>query len=393
MRRLSAAILFVTGFFVCNVQIYPGLGSRLRKHGAAWQNSPAGSKGMWCMKIGKMRSFIFALTAAAVLVTASGCSIIEKFTGGGSSEESSFDAEAYESRIKELESQVESLRAETVMDIQFKDKNDYLLGKDNPAVSEAAALKEEAMADLPPTITIKGVEYSTKLTSLTLNNMSLNNEDIVDLKYMVNLTELHIYQNNITDITPLKGLTGLKILSLFNNKISDLSPLAGLISLEDLYLRANNITDISPLDGLYNLQSLDLSENSISDITPLLELRKLSLLRLNDNNVSDISALSGMKEMNRLHLQNNDISDITPLMNMASITEVYLENNNISDVEPLMHLTTLGWIKLGRNPISNLNPLTNISGLKKLYIEGIDISADELQSLQDKMPDTVIVTK
>lgn len=345
------------------------------------------------MNFGKIRSLIFAFTAAAVLVTATGCGLIEKITGGDSSAEAPMDAEGYESRIKELESQVESLRAETVTNIQFKDKSDFLMGKDNPAVSEAAALKEEAMSDLPPTITIKGVEYSTKLTTLTLNNMSLNDEDIKDLKYMVNLTELHIYQNHITDITPLKGLTGLKTLSLFNNKISDLSPLAGLISLEDLYLRANNITDISPLDGLYNLQVLDLSENSISDITPLLELRKLNLLRLNDNNISDISALSGMKDMNRLHLQNNSISDITPLMNMAVITEVYLENNAVSDVEPLMHLTTLGWIKLGRNPVSNLNPLTNIAGLKKLYIEGVDISEDELQSLRDKMPDTVIVTK
>ena len=345
------------------------------------------------MNSGKIRSLIFAFTAAAVLVTASGCSIIEKFTGGGDSGEAPVNAEAYESRIKELESQVESLRAETVTNIMFKDKSDFLLGKDNPAVSEAAALKEEAMADLPPTITIKGVEYSTKLTTLTLNNMSLNDDDIKDLKYMVNLTELHIYQNNISDLTPLKGLTGLKTLSLFNNKISDLSPLAGLISLEDLYLRANQITDISPLDGLYNLEALDLSENSISDISPLVELRKLTLLRLNNNNVSDISALSGMKDMNRLHLQNNNISDITPLTNMAVITEVYLENNNVSDIEPLMHLTTLGWIKLGRNPVSNLNPLTNILGLKKLYIEGLDISADEIQSLQDKMPDTVIVTK
>ena len=345
------------------------------------------------MNTGKIRSFISAGVAAAVLLTASGCDIINKFTGGDSPAETPANAEAYESRIKELESEVESLRAETVANIQFKDKNDYLLGKDNPAVSEAAALKEEAMSDLPATITIKGVEYSTKLTTLTLNNMALDDEDIKDLKYMVNLTELHIYQNKITDITPIKGLTGLKTLSLFSNEISDLSPLAGLISLEDLYLRANNITDISPIDGLYNLQVLDLSDNSISDITPLVELRKLTLLRLNNNNVSDISALSGMKEMSRLHLQNNNISDITPLTNMAVITEVYLENNNVSDIEPLMSLTTLGWIKLGGNPISNLNPLTNITGLKKLYIERIDISADELQSLQDKMPDTVIVTK
>lgn len=307
--------------------------------------------------------------------------------------ETTLDSAGYESRIAELEGQVESLKAETVPHIGYKDKSDYILGKDNPAVSEAAAVKEEAMADLPDFITIKGVEYSTSLTSLTLNNMGLEDEDIKDLKYMVNLTELHIYQNNISDLTPLKGLTGLKTLSLFKNNISDLTPLAGLVSLESLYLRSNDITDISALDGLLGLTTLDLSENDISDITPLAEMNYLTLLRLNDNNISDISALSGMKKMDRLHLQNNSITDITPVMNMEDITEIYLENNFVSNVEPLMSLTNLGWIKLGGNPVSNLSPLTNLVNLKKLYIENIDVSAEELQSLSDKLPDTVIVTK
>lgn len=349
----------------------------------------AAAKGRIVMKIKKISAL---LVLAAVALSLPGCAL---FGGDDTSAEAAetFDSEGYESRISELESQVESLKAETVARIGFKDKTDYILGKDNPAVSEAAAAKEEAMADMPASITIKGTEYSTKLTSLTLNNMSLDNDDIKDLKYMVNLTELHIYQNNISDISPLKGLTNLKTLSLFKNNISDISPLKGLISLEDLYLRANSISDISALDGLYNLQTLDISENSVSDISPLAELRKLSLLRLNNNNITDISALSGLKNMDRLHLQNNGISDIAPLSEMADLTEVYLENNSVSNVEPLMALTSLGWIKLGGNPISNLSPLKNLAQLKKLYIEGVDISDEELQSLRDKLPDTTIVTR
>ena len=345
-------------------------------------------KGRSDMKIKKLSALLISASLAASM---SGCAL---FGGGdGAAETEPWDSAAYESRISELESQVESLKAETVVHIGFRDKNDYILGKDNPAVSEAAALKEEAMADLPATITIKGTEYSTRLTSLTLNNMALNDDDIKDLKYMVNLTELHMYQNKVTDISPLKGLTGLKTLSLFNNEITDISPLAGLISLETLYLRDNNITDISILDGLYNLQTLDISGNNIKDITPLAELRNLTLLRINDNDISNISALSGLKSMDRLHMQNNSISDIAPLTAMADLTEVYLENNNVSDIEPLMSLTSLGWIKLGYNPVSNFNPITHLTQLKKLYIEGIDIPAEELQSLQDKLPDTTIFTK
>ena len=77
------------------------------------------------------------------------------------------------SQIESLEHDVSSLKAETVPDIKIKNKDDYLLGKDNPAVSEAVSVKEEIMADLPPTIMIKGKEYSTDLTTLTLSNMDL----------------------------------------------------------------------------------------------------------------------------------------------------------------------------------------------------------------------------
>ena len=189
---------------------------------------------MYVMNIKISGIFSLAL-AAAVIAAMAGC---KQDGGSAEAEATTFDKSGYESRIAELEEQVESLRAETVKRVSFGDKSDFLMGKDNPAVSEAAAAKEDAMQDQPKTITIQGKEYSTALTSLTLNNMGLNDEDIKDLKYMVNLTELHIYQNNITDISPIKGLTDLKTLSLFKNNITDISPLAGLISLGDLYLPA-----------------------------------------------------------------------------------------------------------------------------------------------------------
>lgn len=316
---------------------------------------------------------------------------------GGSSDDAdaveTFDQAGYESRINELESQVEALKAETMPDVQFRNKSDFLLGKDNPAVSEAAAIKEEIMADLPETIMIQDTEYSTSLTSLTLNNMGLTDEDIAELKYMVNLTELHIYQNEISDLTPLKGLTGLKTLSLFKNNVTDLSPLAGLVALEDLYLRDNNVSDISALENLTALQVLDISENNVSDLKPLSGLRNLNLLRLNDNKITDISALSGLKKIERLHLQNNSVTDITPVMNMEDLSEIYLENNNVSDVSPLMSLTSLGWIKLGGNPVDNIAPLENLVNLKKLYIENTNIPEEEMQAFQDQLPDVTVVTK
>lgn len=299
---------------------------------------------------------------------------------------------ALQSKVAELESKVESLRLETVTQISMRNKTDYILGKDNPAVSEAVAIKEKIMADLPETILIQGKEYSTKLTVLTLSNMNLTNEDIEELKYMVYLEELQIYQNKISDLTPLKGLTNLKILSLFKNEISDLSPLSGLVQLEALYLRANKLTDISPIDGLYGLTMLDLSENAISDITPLSGMTELTLLRLNDNKITSISSLGNMKKMSRLHLQNNSIEDISSIQNMIEITEIYLNSNKIKSIEPIRSLTSMGWLKLGYNPIVDLRPVATLTELKKLYIEGVTVDKDTMTYITEELPKCTIVT-
>ena len=174
----------------------------------------------------------FFATCCFAITTLTGCNLFSEDTPV----ETEVGNAELKSQIKVLESQIESLKAETLPSILYQNKNDYLLGKNNPAVSEAAEAKQEAMADMPEFIEIKGTQYSTKLTTLTLSNMDLTNDDIKDLKYMIYLTELQIYQNNITDISSLKGLTGLKNLSLFKNNIADLSPLAGLVSLLSLYL-------------------------------------------------------------------------------------------------------------------------------------------------------------
>ncbi len=333
------------------------------------------------------KAFAVLLCCGAVLQL-SGCSL---FGGDEGSSEAVGDSELL-SQIESLQNEVSSLKEETVPNIGYRDKSDYLLGKDNPAVSEAVEEKEKAMAELPATITIKGTEYSTDLTSLTLSNMDLTDDDIKELKYMVNLTELQIYQNKITDLSPLKGLTSLKNLSLFKNEISDLTPIAGLVGLESLYLRSNNITDISPIDGLVNLKSLDLSENNIEDITPLAEMREITLLRINDNNISNISALGSMSGMQRLHMQNNRISDITPVINMVELNELYMQNNAIESIEPIMSLTSIEWLRIGDNPISSVRPAASLTALKKLYMENITVDDETMAYLKEQLPDCTFVT-
>jgi internalin A len=67
------------------------------------------------------------------------------------------------------------------------------------------------------------------------------------------LTELDLYDNQISDIKPLESLTNLTLLYLGNNQISDIKPLESLTNLTVLYLFENQISDIKPLESLTNL--------------------------------------------------------------------------------------------------------------------------------------------
>jgi Leucine-rich repeat (LRR) protein len=105
-----------------------------------------------------------------------------------------------------------------------------------------------------PFITIKGEQYSTDLERLDLRSRDLTDADIEPLKYMTNLTELVLFENQFSDISVLSGLVKLTRLDLWGNRISDISALGGLVNLAELDLLGNRISDISALNGLVNLR-------------------------------------------------------------------------------------------------------------------------------------------
>ena len=182
----------------------------------------------------------------------------------------------------------------------------------------ASPVSEQAPAQLSY-ITINGERYSTSLTKLELNGMKLQNEDIVPLQHMTNLTELWLGLNQISDISPLKNLTSLTILNLYDNQISDLSPLSHLRNLTSLSLYENKIKSISSLSNLRNLNVLYLSWNQISDISPLKNLTNLKVLSLNDNKISNLAPLSNLVNLEKLDLRGNQIQDWSPAAHVPDV--------------------------------------------------------------------------
>ena len=166
------------------------------------------------------------------------------------------------------------------------------------------------------------------LTFLNAGGMGI--ADLTGLEYGVNLTTLHLWDNQIIDISPLSGLTNLTYLSIGNNQISDISPISGLTNLTTLYLWINQISNISPLSGLTNLTTLSLDINQITDISPVSGLTNLIHLDLWDNQIIDISPLSGLTNLTYLAIGTNPISDISPISGLTNFTFLNLIANPLN---------------------------------------------------------------
>ena len=265
-------------------------------------------------------------------------------------------------------------------------------------VLEAGAVTEEDLEWLrwriqtPNYILIQGVQISTWNTSLTITSteslhvpenayiLNLTDEDMEQLAYMINLTELRLYNQQITNLSPLAGLTGLTTLFVQGSHhvlpgvVSDISPLAGLVNLTNLGMQVNQISDVSPLAGLTDLRWLDLQANQISDISPVAGLTNLGLLALTNNQVSDISPVAGLINLVNLPLGYNQISDISPLVGLTNLRSLDLTDSFVSDISPLAGLTNLSHANLCGNQISDISPLAGLTNFTSLGLRDNQIS-------------------
>lgn len=253
------------------------------------------------------------------------------------------------------------------------------LRDDAKKITSVSVLPYRDISDISPLSSL------TNLTALHLDNIDIS--DISPLSSLTNLTELDLSKNDISDIDPLSSLTSLTTLNLSQNDISDLSPLSSLTNLTELRLLVNNISDISPLSGLTNLTCIDLAGNNISDIGVLSSLTDLTHLCLNSNNISDISPLGNLTDLTELYLADNNISDIGVLSGLTDLTMLYLSDNNISDISPLSRLTNLTWLKMTCSNISDIRPLGSLTGLTTLYLEGSQLTQQQIDELQAMLPD------
>ena len=161
-------------------------------------------------------------------------------------------------------------------------------------------------ASVPETITIAGTNYRTDMTgTLDLTGLGLSDSDIEDLRYMTNLSEIIISDNNLAQPRVLGELTNLKKLTMHNNALFSIDFVSNLTNLEVLGAGSNAIDDLSPLANLTNLKELWMQDNIINDVSPLKNLTKLEYASFQDNFIGDFTPLAG-NQFIELHLHNQN---------------------------------------------------------------------------------------
>lgn len=195
-------------------------------------------------------------------------------------------------------------------------------------------LAQEIATELGRTVT--STVMQSDLDTITIVDIDdIGVADIEGMQYLVNLTHLTITNGKVlSSINQISGLINLTELILFDNNISDISPVAGLVNLTYLHITSNNISDINPISGLVNLTYLDVGNNNINDISPISGLVNLIHLGVGLLNVSDISPVSELVNLDELYINGNNISDISPVSGLVNLILLYADQCNISDASP-----------------------------------------------------------
>lgn len=218
---------------------------------------------------------------------------------------------------------------------------------------------------------------------LQLDASSRGIADLAGLEQCVNISVLHLEDNDISDIGKLMGLTRLTSLTLDKNDITDISPVAGLTALQSLSLRDNQVSTFEALENLENLEYLLFSNNAVSDLGPISGLNKIFILEGINNNISDISALSGMPMLFYVFLSLNPISDLGPLAGLANLRYVYVEYAAVSDLSPLSGLPFIEKISIRYDQVSDIAPLVANPGLgsgDEVWLENNPLSDTSINS-------------
>jgi len=151
-------------------------------------------------------------------------------------------------------------------------------------------------------------------------------ENKSNLDYIFTYNKLTVNNENITDIKLLKNFIYLKTLTIKNTKIEDINPIENLYSLEELDLSNNkSLSNIKVIENFDKLKKLNISNTSINSIDLLNSNLELTELKIDNINIKTINSLSYLKNLKTLSLKgielvDEDINTLLKLTNLENLT-------------------------------------------------------------------------
>lgn len=220
---------------------------------------------------------------------------------------------------------------------RFTDYDDinYLLNKYYEALDKAMHPADDPAQDPVDEVVIAGQSYPLDASYIDLTGKNVTNADIENLKYLTNLTNIHLANNS---------------------RVTDLSALSGLTKLETLWLDDTGISDLSPLSGCKNLREMGIKNTKVKDISVLSNFTKLEKFVAVNCNISDISPVAKCPRMYEIWLSYNPITDFSPLVKLNNLETVGLDNCCVMTwdiLETLYGLTFADTLHLGGNGITD----------------------------------------
>lgn len=241
----------------------------------------------------------------------------------------------------------------------------------NALTASSAKTSSDNSADVK-TVKIGNKSYKTSMKgTLNLTSKKLNDSDISNLRYMTNISEVILSNNNLTDLSVLSGLTQLEKVTFHNNNVSDLSFAKKLTNLTVIGAENNGITNISALSKLTKLEEIWLRNNEIKDVSPLKKCVNVKKLSLTNNPIGDISSLSGMKNLREINLGNCGLKSIKALSGCSKLERIYLFDNSLTDLTPLAGSKKLKYLDAKNNNLNGkLKALKGLTVNGELFIDG-----------------------
>nr|CAD2146779.1 unnamed protein product [Meloidogyne enterolobii] len=185
-----------------------------------------------------------------------------------------------------------------------------------------------------------GVESEINGSNGAESDTNVQSRNIFDLSGVPNTeTSIDLNQMRVDTIPDLSRFKDLEFLGLRQNLLTSLNTnISLLINLTELELYDNQLTEIQGIENLINLEILDLSYNRIGKIKGLSTLSKLRKLFLINNKIEQIEGLEGLILLELLELGDNKIKEISNLNHLINLEELFLGKNKIKKLKELILL-------------------------------------------------------